>query len=53
MSSNIETAPDSSQAEKNEPPKPTFPEGGLKAWMTVLSCWCVMFNTFGYMNAFG
>ncbi|KAG2004010.1 hypothetical protein GB937_009248 [Aspergillus fischeri] len=53
MSSDIETAPDSSRVEKNEPPKPTFPEGGPKAWMTVLACWCVMFNTFGYMNAFG
>ncbi|KAH8430942.1 MCT family MFS transporter [Aspergillus melleus] len=40
--------------EEHVPPKPpTFPEGGLKAWMAVLSCWCVMFNTFGYINAFG
>ncbi|KAA8649280.1 MCT family MFS transporter [Aspergillus tanneri] len=39
--------------EENSPPKPTFPEGGFKAWMAVLSCWCVMFNTFGYINAFG
>ncbi|PYH41078.1 putative MFS transporter [Aspergillus saccharolyticus JOP 1030-1] len=31
---------------------PTFPEGGLKACLAVLSCWCVMFNTFGYINAF-
>ncbi|RHZ62612.1 hypothetical protein CDV55_104050 [Aspergillus turcosus] len=53
MSSDTETALESSQAEKNEPPKPTFPEGGFNAWMTVLACWCVMFNTFGYMNAFG
>jgi hypothetical protein len=52
MSSDIETALESAQAEKDEP-KPTFPEGGFKAWMTVLACWCVMFNTFGYMNAFG
>ncbi|KAJ6093387.1 MFS monocarboxylate transporter [Penicillium sp. IBT 16267x] len=21
--------------------------------MAVLACWCVMFNTFGYINAFG
>ncbi|RAL01426.1 MCT family MFS transporter [Aspergillus ibericus CBS 121593] len=32
---------------------PSFPEGGFKAWMAVLACWCVMFNTFGYINAFG
>jgi hypothetical protein len=49
---------DQSQASvKNEqesgPPKPTFPEGGFKAWMAVLACWCIMFNTFGYLNAFG
>lgn len=35
------------------PAKPTFPEGGTKAWLSVLACWCVMFNTFGYINAFG
>ncbi|RAL14387.1 MCT family MFS transporter [Aspergillus homomorphus CBS 101889] len=40
--------------EDTSPPKPpSFPEGGLKAWLAVLSCWCVMFNTFGYINAFG
>ncbi|KAJ5676118.1 hypothetical protein N7462_009015 [Penicillium macrosclerotiorum] len=33
--------------------KSTFPEGGLKGWLAVLACWCVMFNTFGYINAFG
>ncbi|KAJ5989590.1 MFS monocarboxylate transporter [Penicillium waksmanii] len=35
------------------PAKPTFPEGGLKGWLAVLACWCIMFNTFGYINAFG
>lgn len=33
--------------------KPVFLEGGFKAWMAVVACWCVMFNTFGYINAFG
>ncbi|KAJ6087679.1 MFS monocarboxylate transporter [Penicillium canescens] len=33
--------------------KSSFPEGGVKGWLTVLSGWCVMFNTFGYINAFG
>ncbi|KAJ6028196.1 MFS monocarboxylate transporter [Penicillium herquei] len=32
---------------------PSFPEGGTKGWLAVLACWCVMFNTFGYINAFG
>ncbi|RAH44661.1 MCT family MFS transporter [Aspergillus brunneoviolaceus CBS 621.78] len=45
---------DSTPKEETSPPKnPTFPEGGIKAWLAVLSCWCVMFNTFGYINAFG
>ncbi|KAI1611318.1 MFS transporter, MCP family, solute carrier family 16, member 10 [Exophiala viscosa] len=32
---------------------PSFPEGGTRAWTTVLGCWAVMFFTFGYINAFG
>ncbi|OJJ45906.1 hypothetical protein ASPZODRAFT_152862 [Penicilliopsis zonata CBS 506.65] len=32
---------------------PVFPEGGLRGWMSVAACWCIMFNTFGYINAFG
>ncbi|PWY65614.1 putative MFS monocarboxylate transporter [Aspergillus sclerotioniger CBS 115572] len=48
----------STDTEKNaaiadSPKPPNFPEGGFKAWMAVLACWCVMFNTFGYINAFG
>ncbi|OKL64276.1 hypothetical protein UA08_00235 [Talaromyces atroroseus] len=40
--------------ENAQPPKPpAFAEGGLKAWSAVAACWCVMFNTFGYINAFG
>lgn len=35
------------------PTKPNFPEGGMKGWLAVLACWCIMFNTFGYINAFG
>lgn len=33
--------------------KPVLPEGGLQGWLAVLACWCIMFNTFGYINAFG
>jgi hypothetical protein len=38
---------------KEVPTKPSFPEGGIKGWLAVLGGWCVMFNTFGYINAFG
>lgn len=30
-----------------------FPEGGSKAWLVVLGCWCTSFATFGYINSFG
>lgn len=30
-----------------------LPEGGSKGWLAVLACWCIMFNTFGYINAYG
>jgi hypothetical protein len=34
-------------------PEHTFPEGGTRGWLVVLGCFCVMFFTFGYVNAFG
>jgi hypothetical protein len=39
--------------EPKQAPQHQFPEGGLKAWLAVVACWCIMFNTFGYINAFG
>ncbi|KAH9217689.1 major facilitator superfamily domain-containing protein [Leptodontidium sp. 2 PMI_412] len=55
------SAPESRQLtfisdEANFKPKqvsPTFPEGGLKAWLVVLDCWCASFASFGYTNSFG
>ncbi|KAL1875242.1 hypothetical protein Daus18300_003313 [Diaporthe australafricana] len=32
---------------------PDFPEGGTKAWMVVLGCWCTSFASFGIVNSFG
>ncbi|ORX40509.1 major facilitator superfamily domain-containing protein [Kockovaella imperatae] len=32
---------------------PTFPEGGLFAWMAVAGAWLAIFTTFGYANTFG
>lgn len=46
------TPPNQSDA-TTPPPKPILPEGGLQGWLAVLACWCIMFNTFGYINAFG
>ncbi|KAM3449422.1 hypothetical protein MY3296_006967 [Beauveria thailandica] len=46
-----ETATDLEQSEetidvyKSEPP-----DGGLAAWLALLSCWCMLFCTFGMMN---
>lgn len=35
------------------PAMPHFPEGGTKAWLVVLGCWCTSFASFGYVNSFG
>ncbi|KAK5130044.1 hypothetical protein LTR08_002518 [Meristemomyces frigidus] len=32
---------------------PVFPEGGIKAWLVVLGCWCTSFASFGIVNSFG
>ncbi|KAH6652536.1 major facilitator superfamily domain-containing protein [Truncatella angustata] len=29
------------------------PDGGITAWLQVLSAWCVVFSTFGLVNCFG
>lgn len=43
-----------SEANKEHPPADdVFPEGGLKAWGVVAGAFCVLFCTFGYLNAFG
>ncbi|KAJ6027607.1 MFS monocarboxylate transporter [Penicillium canescens] len=33
--------------------KEVLTKGGVKGWLTVLSGWCVMLNTFDYISAFG
>jgi hypothetical protein len=40
------------ETEKPQGP-PEVPEGGVRGWLAVLGCWCVMFITWGYINAFG
>ncbi|KAM0745702.1 MFS general substrate transporter [Meredithblackwellia eburnea MCA 4105] len=35
------------------PPADPYPDGGLKAWATVLGAWCVSFTTWGFTNSFG
>ncbi|CCM04654.1 uncharacterized protein FIBRA_06838 [Fibroporia radiculosa] len=42
----------------NEPIAPvpqaiTIPDGGLRAWLSVLGGFCVLVSTFGYSNSFG
>jgi hypothetical protein len=31
----------------------SFPEGGFRAWTVVAGSFCVLFCTFGYLNAYG
>lgn len=52
--SDIEKNPSSLGEDVSEKPSTViFPEGGLKAWSVVVGCFCIMFITFGYLNAFG
>lgn len=48
-----EQVEENSQTSSTSSAKPDLPEGGTKGWLAVLACWCIMFNTFGYINAFG
>ncbi|KAG9758964.1 MFS general substrate transporter, partial [Aureobasidium melanogenum] len=34
-------------------PAPSFAEGGTRAWLVVVGCWCVAFASFGIVNTFG
>jgi len=38
---------------KSEEPTHEVPDGGLRAWMTVLGGWISLFTTFGNANSFG
>lgn len=58
----LESKPDNDSSDKapnrivDEKPPPVahqFPEGGTKAWLVVLGCWCTSFASFGYVNSFG
>lgn len=40
-------------AQVSNPTDHSFPEGGTKAWLVVLGCWCTSFASFGYVNSFG
>lgn len=31
----------------------SFPEGGFRAWSVAAGAFCVLFCTFGYLNAYG
>jgi hypothetical protein len=46
-------APGPSASGPGGPPQHVFPEGGRKAWLSVVGVWCIMFITFGYVNCFG
>ncbi|KAL6874607.1 MFS general substrate transporter [Trichoderma longibrachiatum] len=46
-------AVEGSDAPKQHSVPHEFPEGGLRAWLVVLGCWCILFTSFGYVNSFG
>ncbi|KAK0708324.1 major facilitator superfamily domain-containing protein [Lasiosphaeris hirsuta] len=43
----------SATKKESQPVQPQFPEGGVRAWMVVVGCWCISFVSFGIVNAFG
>ncbi|THZ53733.1 MFS general substrate transporter [Aureobasidium pullulans] len=60
LTTDLSTPRDESRADKErvstgEPKSvmPLFPEGGSKAWLVVLGCWCTSFASFGIVNSFG
>ena len=50
---NSQELPENSIDQKPQPAAHHFPEGGLKAWLVVVGCWCTSFASFGYVNSFG
>ena len=48
-----EVSGDATDQKSPPPAMPHFPEGGTKAWLVVLGCWCTSFASFGYVNSFG
>ncbi|KAH9908938.1 major facilitator superfamily domain-containing protein [Xylariomycetidae sp. FL2044] len=57
----VQGAPDEKGVTEQQPTSPETPapdplarpDGGLNAWLQVVSCWCVIFSTFGLVNTFG
>ncbi|KAI0154155.1 major facilitator superfamily domain-containing protein [Xylariaceae sp. FL1272] len=43
----------SSVPKSEEPPKSPFPDGGTKAWLTVLGAWCCFFSSYGFVTSIG
>ncbi|CAK7232417.1 hypothetical protein SBRCBS47491_008261 [Sporothrix bragantina] len=49
-SSSGPTSPSSSATVDHTPPRVTFPEGGLQAWLVVFASFCAMVSVFGLIN---
>ncbi|KAH8647780.1 major facilitator superfamily domain-containing protein [Xylariales sp. PMI_506] len=45
----LETVP----AQNSQQAEHVFSEGGTRAWLVVLGCWCISVVSFGYINSFG
>ncbi|RFU75119.1 major facilitator superfamily domain, general substrate transporter [Trichoderma arundinaceum] len=49
----VESSKEPKDHPKDQSVSHEFPEGGLRAWLVVLGCWCTSFASFGYVNSFG
>lgn len=47
-----EQDPQTETATPEKEEQPTFPDGGLRAWLVVLGAFFLMFCTFGYISTF-
>lgn len=55
VAEDVESSKQESESAPSSPatPAPSYAEGGTRAWLVVLGCWCVAFASFGIVNTFG
>lgn len=55
IAEDVESSKQEAESSPSSPatPAPFYAEGGMRAWLVVLGCWCVSFASFGIVNTFG